>query len=199
MVEIESGSELVKLILQGDTDRFALFYRLYFKKLVVEADKYTRDIGIAEELVQDLFLKIWENPETMGNVKMLKPYLYRAIINLSINYLNKQKRNDEININFAQTLTDDNLEAVDEENRMIAILVDEIDRLPPQCQKVFKMSRFDGLRYKQIGEVLGISERTVENHIATAVKQLKKVVYQSKNSVDDGSFGADKLFSLIFF
>lgn len=172
MSDIKSGQELFNIIDGGDAKAFADFYRVYFKKLLVVSDKYVDDVNVAEELVQDLFLKIWEDPLLIKDVRNIAPYLKRAVSNLSLNYLNKLQKHVPLNELDAENLVVD--EDTDQHTDLMGILLAEIDKLPPQCKKVFKMSRFDGLKYKVIAQQLGISERTVENHVASAVFQIKR-------------------------
>jgi len=174
VVSIETGRDLVALIEKGHTSTFTRFYTSYFQKLLLASDKYIKDIYVAEELVQDVFLKIWENPENLSEVKSVKSYLYRTVINSSINYINRQKNIEQHHLKLASELSDKYLIDLDEENEIIILLRDEIEKLPGQCKKVFKLSRFENLKYKEIAEQLNISEKTVENHIGHALKVLRE-------------------------
>ncbi|UKT63123.1 RNA polymerase sigma-70 factor [Pedobacter mucosus] len=171
--DIETGKDLIALIKKGNTATFTAFYKSYYQKLLLTSDKYVKDIHVAEENVQDVFLKIWENPEGLNNVVSLKSYLYRSVINASINYLNRQKNIEQHHLKLASELTEEYLMELDEEHEMIVLLRFEIEKLPNQCKKVFKLSRFENLKYKEIAFRLNLSEKTVENHIGTALKTLR--------------------------
>jgi RNA polymerase sigma-70 factor (family 1) len=173
VAQIETGRDLISLIERGHTSTFTRFYTSYFQKLILASDKYINDIHTAEEIVQDIFLKIWEFPENMIEVKSVKSYLYRSVINASINFANRQKSLEQHHLKLASEFSDDYLTDLDEENEMIVILRDEIDKLPAQCKKVFKLSRFENFKYKEIAQELNISEKTVENHIGNALKVLR--------------------------
>ena len=173
VAQIETGRDLISLIEKGHTSTFTRFYTSYFHKLILASNKYISDIHTAEEIVQDIFLKIWEFPENMQEVKSVKSYLYRSVINASINFANRQKTLEQHHLKLASEFFDDYLTDLDEENEMIIILRDEIDKLPAQCKKVFKLSRFENLKYKEIAKALDISEKTVENHIGNALKVLR--------------------------
>lgn len=136
-----------------------------------------------------------ENPESLHEVKAIKPYLYRSVINASINYLIRQKNIERHHLKIAAEHADDDLSQLDEENELIILLHQEIAKLPPQCQKVFKMSRFEHLKYKEIAMMLEISEKTVENHIATALKILRKSLSEEK-LVNKGIKNRDLLMSI---
>ncbi|TCD12519.1 RNA polymerase sigma-70 factor [Pedobacter frigidisoli] len=170
---IETGRDLIALIEKGRTPTFTQFYTSYFQKLLLASDKYVKDVYTAEELVQDVFLKIWENPYTITEVKSIKSYLYKSVINASINYINRQKNIEQHHLKLVTELSDGDLRDLEEENEMIILLHAEIDKLPSQCKKVFKLSRFEHLKYKEIALQLGISEKTVENHIGNALKILR--------------------------
>jgi len=171
--KIETGRDLISLIEEGQSATFTRFYTSYFEKLILASDKYLSDIHAAEEIVQDIFLKIWEFPESLTDVKSVKSYLYRSVINASINFANRQKSLEQHHLKLAAEFSDDYLADLDDENEMIIILRDEIEKLPAQCKKVFKLSRFENFKYKEIALELNISEKTVENHIGNALKTLR--------------------------
>ncbi|QIL42554.1 RNA polymerase sigma-70 factor [Pedobacter sp. HDW13] len=171
--KIETGRDLISLIERGHSAAFTRFYTSYFQKLILASDKYISDIHTAEEIVQDIFLKIWEFPDSLTEVKCVKSYLYRSIINASINFANRQKNLEQHHLKLAAEFSDGYFTDLDEENEMIIILRDEIEKLPAQCKKVFKLSRFDNFKYREIALELSISEKTVENHIGNALKTLR--------------------------
>jgi len=197
-VDIKTGRDLFELINKGHVQAFTNFYNQFFQKLVLAADKYVKDIHVAEEIVQDVFLKIWEAPENLEKIVSLKSYLYRSVINAGINHVNRQKSIDEHHKKIAINFTDEYLIELDEENELIVLLHHEIEKLPLQCKKVFKLNRFEHLKYKEIAALLLISERTVENHIANALKTLKKAILEQKG-VKKSSSGYNLLLSLYLF
>lgn len=179
-MEIETGKDLLNIIQEGKVPAFTKFYTLFFRRLLLASDKYIKDISVAEEIIQNVFLKIWENPENLEEVKSIRPYLYKSVINASLNHVNRQKSIAQHHQKIAADFTEEYLIDLDEENELIVLLHAEIDKLPPQCKKVFKLNRFDHLKYKEIASLLNISERTVENHIATALKTLRKSLLDKK-------------------
>lgn len=168
-----SNEEMLRGIRSFDYSIFSEMYKLFFKGLALISVKYVQDVYVAEELVQDVFLKIWEKPTMLDGVVHLKAYLYRAVVNASINYHNRQKKLRVHQEAMLLNVQEQNMERDFEENEFKILIYQEIDRLPAQCKKVFKMSRFDELKYREIAMMLGISEKTVENHIANAVKILR--------------------------
>lgn len=176
-----SVENLKQILHKGQTVAFTNFYTLYFKKLLIESDKYVKDIQIAEEIVQDVFLKIWERSEELDQIQSIKSYLYRSVINSSINYVNRQKALEVHHQKIIKEFTEEQLEELDEENQLIVLLFDEIEKLSPKCREIFKMNRFERLKYKDIAIKLDISERTVENHIANALKILREAMLRDNN------------------
>ncbi len=188
MTRINNGKELIDLINESNVNVFADFYTLYFRKLLLASDKYVKDIFVAEEIVQNVFLKIWEAPQSLEEVKSVKSYLYRSVINASINHVNRQKNIAQHHLKMAADLSEANLLQMDDDNDLILTLYAEIEKLPAQCKKVFKMSRFEHLKYKEIAAQLNISERTVENHVGAALRilresMLKKVGHPKSDSI----------------
>lgn len=179
-MDIITGKDLLELIANSHIKAFTNFYNQFFKKLLLIADKYVKETPIAEEIVQDVFLKIWENPENLEKITSIKSYLYRCVINASINYVNRQKNIDEHHKKLSSSITEEHLIELDEENELIILLHQEIDKLPAQCKKIFKLNRFEHLKYKEIAILLQLSERTVENHIANALKILRKSLLEHK-------------------
>jgi len=176
-----TGEELYQIIEQNDRAAFTAFYSGNFQKLVLAADKYVNDIAVAEEAVQDIFLKIWENKELLLYVKSIKSYLYKSVVNVAINHLNRQKNIEKHHLKIAADLSEEDIDLLNEQNELIVLLYREIELLPDKCQQVFKMSRIDGLKYKQIALDLGISEKTVENHMGNALRILRmRVMEQAK-------------------
>ncbi|SFG63412.1 RNA polymerase sigma-70 factor [Pedobacter insulae] len=181
-MEIATGKDLFNIVNKGQTLAFTQFYTSFFQKLLLASHKYVKDAFIAEEIVQNVFLKMWESPEDLEHVMSIKAYMYKSVINASINHLNRQKNIEHHHQKIAANFTDGYLVDTDDENELIVLLHREIDKLPPQCKRIFKLNRFDCLKYREIAEMLQISERTVENHIALALKTLRKSFTEGKST-----------------
>ncbi len=182
-MKILTGEDLFNVISTSQTDAFAKFYKQFFQSLLLASDKYVKDINVAEEIVQDVFLKVWENPDSLIQIQSLKSYFYRVVINSSVNHVNRQKNIELHHKKIASDYSEEYLIELDEENEWIMLLHREIEKLPEQCKKVFKLNRFEHLKYKQIATLLSISEKTVENHIGNALKQLRKELFAKKDQL----------------
>jgi RNA polymerase sigma-70 factor (ECF subfamily) len=161
-------------IQQKDAGVFERYYKEHYKSFFLMACKYLKDSGQAAEIVNDVFTKIWMDGPSIKIESSLKSYLYRAIINRSINALNKNKREPiHLELNDVQ---DEGYEIRQiEENELMVKLYSAIDSLPEKCRQVFELSRFEELKQQEIADRLGISIKTVKNHITHALKQLNQV------------------------
>lgn len=173
LASIITGKDLLLLIEERDTNTFTEFYLDNFKKLILVSDKYVRSVPVAEEIVQNIFLKIWENKQLLSEIDSIKAYLYRSTTNASINHINREKNLEKHHMKIAENLSAAEIDNLDEENELIILLYKEIELLPEKCRQVFKLSRLEKMKYKEIALQLDISEKTVENHMGHALKVLR--------------------------
>ena len=161
-------------IQQKDLETFERYYKTHYKSFFLIACKYLKDPAQAEEIINDVFLKLWQDGEQLHIETSLKSYIYKAIINRCINVLNKIKREQAFRAD-SDILPDEGYELQQiEENELKMRLYAAIEKLPDQCRRVFEMSRFEELKQQEIADKLGISIKTVKNHITLALKQLSK-------------------------
>jgi RNA polymerase sigma-70 factor (family 1) len=129
----------------------------------------------AEEIISDVFIKIWEKRQDLELIVNLKVYCYVIAKNLSLNYLEKQKRITTLNIeDYSDTLTDS---YVDPEQLMITSeMMDRIalaiDTLPARCKMIYTLIKENDFKYKEAAEIMNISVKTVENQLAIALKKI---------------------------
>jgi RNA polymerase sigma-70 factor (family 1) len=171
-------TELLAKITEGDELAFRQLYHHYFDRLFKFACSYLQLEEEAEEVVSDVFLNIWLQKQHLAKVNNISTYLYTAIRNTALNYLKKRNATNLLYktqyIKAALTATalmpDDVL--ITKENEM------EIERavnyLPPVCKMIFKLVREDGLKYKDVAEILDISVNTVNVQMSIAVKKITK-------------------------
>ncbi|MDR1673340.1 MAG: RNA polymerase sigma-70 factor [Bacteroidales bacterium] len=156
---------------------FEILFRNYYERLCRYACTYVRQEDTAEGIVKDVFVTLWEEWETIDVKTSYSGYLYAAVRNGCINYLQRdRKRHGEVT-----ALSDDMpLPAgVDAAEELIARELEEqiaqlVDALPSGCRDIFKMSRYDNLSYGQIAEVLDVSVGTVKTQIFRALEKLRK-------------------------
>lgn len=159
---------------------FAELFDTYFRPLATYAYRYVNDWQAAEDITQDVFMQLWIKKDAIDFDEPIKPYLYRAVCNKAINHLNSallRKRIDQpetldelidreiLNYNQYDTLL---------EKEIIAQITSCVDTLPPQCKRVFQLSREANLKNKEIASQLNISEKAVEKHITKALTEIRE-------------------------
>ncbi len=173
-----SDNLLVTRIRQNDKDAFKLLYDRYNKKIYFFSLKCLSNNVEAEELVQSVFVNVWENRENLDATISVKNYIYKAAVNYIYNYLKKKAiraRFIESEINKGEVHSNHTYEQVffhDLERSINSI----VDILPSQQQKIFQLSRYEGLSHREIAKKLDLSERTVENQIYRALKIMKNIL-----------------------
>ncbi len=133
----------------------------------------------AEEIVSDVFIKIWQKRKELEKIENLKVYLYIATKNLSLNYLEKQKRTTTDNIEefanqFKSIYFDPEQLMITAD--MVSLIYQAIENLPLRCKMIFKLVKEDNLKYKEVAEILNISEKTVENQLAIALRKIAMAI-----------------------
>ncbi|GAA5033484.1 DNA-directed RNA polymerase sigma-70 factor [Marivirga lumbricoides] len=169
-------SALVKKIVSGDIQAFEMLFNDYYKRLAYFAFKYLEDKDSAEDVVQELFSKLWLNRHQLSIETSLNAYLYGAVRNACLNQLQHQK----IKENYVaaasgssavyEALLPDQIDA----NNLSLLIQSCIIDLPPERQKIFLMSREHDLKYKEIADQLGISVKTVEAQMGKALRFLRE-------------------------
>lgn len=158
----------------GDIKAYEFLFKKYYAPLVVFAGKYVNDLDVAREIVQDLFVRLYEKRQTLSIDISVKSYLYRSVYNSSINHIHQRNIREKHNRTIAQEkevldYPDDDMNTVDLQKR----IYDIIESLPTKCRKIFKMNRFEGMKNEEIAQVLNLSKRTVETQISKALKILR--------------------------
>ena len=158
----------------GDRESFNQVFRRYYSPMVRFCIRYVADSDLASEIVQDLFVKLWSNREKISFNTSFESYMLASVRNSALTYINKERSHAEANLRVfseesdntdpSETLQSNNLE---ESYRKI------LKDMPEKRREVFLASRYDGLKYSEIAEKLGISQKTVEAQMSAAIKQLK--------------------------
>lgn len=155
------------------TTSFEEIFRIHYQSLCNAAYKIIDDKDAAEDVVQDVFLKLWTKKEDLTIIQSVKSYLYRAIINTSLNYLESNKKVIRLETNDSSKLSVNAGEELHHKELEIKINT-AINKLPPKCKVIFVLSRYEGMKYQQIADHLGISVKTVENQMGKALQMLRE-------------------------
>ena len=168
-------SILLKRIRNKDKRAFESVYNQYFGVLVSYAFRFLDTVEESEEVVQEVFVKFWDKCESLAEDSSIKSYLYRSVHNTCLNQLKHQKVKDNYRvfvINHMENTTETVIE--EEDTGQWERIMHEIDQLPPRCSEIFKLSRLEGLKYKEIAGHLDISVKTVEVQMGKALKVLRE-------------------------
>jgi RNA polymerase sigma-70 factor, ECF subfamily len=156
---------------------FELLFRKYYLRLCGFATRFVSDTIEAEEIVQEVFVKIWNKREQLKLDDKLKPYLFKSVQNLCYNFLEHKKVVDDYHAVLAIVYENQAEEFSAYETVLFNEFqkrVDEaISTLPEQCRIIFEFSRKEGLKYSEIAEKLNISIKTVETQMSRALARLK--------------------------
>ena len=169
----ERGSRLGEFVL------FQKLFEDYFRSLVTYSYRYVNDCSVGEDIVQDVFMALWINRDKIDFEEPIKPYLYRATYNRSINYLNSvsvQRRVDHADM--LDELIDREILSYNQHDNLLLKEIEEeitsfVGTLPEQRKRVFLLSREENLKNKEIALRLNISEKAVEKHITKALSDIR--------------------------
>ena len=172
----------IQAIKEGDQQAFRRFVDLYAKDLYFFALGYVEVREVAEEVVMDVFVKVWDNRFQLDTIKSLKAWLLTMTRNQAILYL--RKSNQEKNISFEEIedyqvpfVQSPDLEMISKQE--IEEINSAIASLSPKCKEVFILAKIEKVPYKEIAEMLGISVKTINNHVAKAVEKIASVLKRS--------------------
>lgn len=160
---------------QNDELAFEEMYRQYFIRLFRFCHAIVHQKGPAEEIVHDVFLKIWKRRDRLSEIDNLGVYLYISAKNHCLNHLRKDRHLQVIDIDG---LCDEALQfQPDPESLLIRAetmkrVVAAIGQLPPKCKLIFKLVKEDGLKYKDVAQLLDLSVKTVEAQLAIAIRKI---------------------------
>lgn len=167
---------LLQQIAAGDPAAFRQLYAAFYRQLCRFALAIVKTKELSEEVVEDVFIRVWQQRESITEIKNVRVYLYTATKNTSLNYLSRKAREsitepfDHIHVELDSSVIDPEQILITSE--MYRKMQQAVEALPPRCKMIFKLVREDGLRYKEIAEVLNISVNTIDVQMSIAVKRL---------------------------
>lgn len=176
MLPITAIPELQKRIaLYEDMKAYRDLYYLLFGSLHRFSCSFVKSKEVAEEIVSDVFIKVWQIRDRLTEIQNLRVYLYTVTRNFSINYLQRNYKNTSLSIeelDIEPVIELGNPEELCINAETINIIRRIIHDLPPQCRLIFQLVKEDGLKYKEAADILNISVLTVRNQLAIAVRKI---------------------------
>jgi RNA polymerase sigma-70 factor (ECF subfamily) len=169
-------TDIIRRIRQGDVRQFESLFRSSYVSLVRYAKMLIKDHDNAEEIVQDLFFKLWQDREKLAIESSLNGYLFRAVHNRCLHFIEHQKvieRHSEEMLKREQEQPANPADIMNYEE-LQGRIARVIEKLPERCGQIFCMNRFEGLKYSEIAEKLSVSIKTVEANMGKALKQFRK-------------------------
>ena len=169
-------SEIIERIRQGDIRQFETLFRSSYLSLVRYAITMIKDKDTSEEIVQDLFVRIWQEREKLKIESSLNGYLFRAVHNRCLHHIEHSKVVERHAKEMMSATSDtaetpsDLLQYKELQEKIAGI----IENLPERCGKIFCMNRFEGMKYSEIAERLSLSVKTVEANMGRALKEFRK-------------------------
>lgn len=174
--------QLFDQLKKGDEKAFEVIFHSYYASLCLFAFQFLNDDEKAEEIVQDFFVNVWSKRKILNIDSSVKNYLFRSVKNLCLNRLQheriKEKHAKSVKENFHQEINESDYFLEVGLNEKIA---ESIASLPEKRREIFKLSREEGLKYKEIADRLNISVKTVETQMGLALKHLREKLQNYKD------------------
>ena len=172
---MNSDVNIIEGIQKGDFGAFENLFRKYHEELCNYAFQFFSDKDTVQEIVQDLFYKLWQKRDSITIHTSIRAYLYRAVYNNTLQVLREKNSLQSLDQmgSFEQRVTDDYNSPLQVKELNI-IIQRTLKSMPDKVREIFEMSRFDGLKYREIAELLSISVKTVEANMGRALKLFRK-------------------------
>lgn len=165
---------LISNLRNGDSQAFSNIFNAYYKDMVIFARKFTKDFDSAEEIVQDTFVRFWEERVSIEVNTSLKSYLLKMVQNKCIDWA-RHKKIIQLHLKFV--IANSSISSYDTENYILHSELEQqietaLESFPPEISAAFRMSRYKGLKYNEIADIFGVSTRTIEVRISKALQLL---------------------------
>lgn len=174
----KSEKHLVEQIRKGDENAFERLFFKFFYDLCAYALQMTRSNEIAEDIVQEVFYKIWKGRRSWELNSSLKAYLFQSVRNEALNQINHEQFREDLRDEFAnggeKRIVTQESDPHQPDKKLLRKIWSIVSEMPQRRRSVFVLYRKHGLSYKEIAEVLGISRKTVENHMGLALNDIRE-------------------------
>ena len=187
-----NNPNFISSIAKGNPQKFRLLIEFTSDELLSFAMGIVKSKETAEEIVSDVFVTIWNKRKSLAQIKNLKPYLFICVRNGCINHFRKAKNDkivylDEIKDYHFARMEDSDHELIEDE--AVDQIYDAIEKLPPKCKMAFSLAKINGLKHKEIAEIMGVSPKTVNNHLVSALKKIiESIEIKNKGFIKQSPF-----------
>ncbi|MCG6189385.1 RNA polymerase sigma-70 factor [Maribellus maritimus] len=191
MESSQNINQLIKKIsFEEDERAFKQFFDLFAGRLYQFSFSFVKSKAVAEEVVSDVFFKVWLNRTELVNIQNIKAYLFKAIYNTSLNYLSEMKRKkaislDDLEVDLGVDLICPETELINKELKFV--IEQAIENLPPRCKMIYKLAKVEQMKYKEIGELLDISVKTINHQLSIALRKIGEVIKSYLKDQGDSS------------
>lgn len=163
---------------KGDKRAYQILFDKYYVRLVSYINTYTKNQDSSKDIVQESFIKLWNNRATIEADASVVSFLHKIAYNIFVDKYRKEKRNQSLLDTLSYEAINESIESEEEvaKTKKIEMVKRSIDELPPRCQEIFKMSKYEGLKYVEIAEALNLSIKTVEAQMGKAFSYIRQKV-----------------------
>lgn len=181
---LTDNATLIQGLKNGKTEAYTFLVEQYNQKLCVYAFSLSQDHNLAQDIVQNVFIRVWQQRHKLKSEFAVQGFLYKSVYNEFIDQYRKMKSTTAIEKKYIEAL-DAILEEDDKTTveRLIAMVKAEIEHLPPKCKRTFLLSKQEGLTNIEIAEYLSVSIKTVEAQITKAFSIIRKKIGDKTNGV----------------
>ncbi len=178
-----------RIALHNDEQAYKELFHHFYPSLYQFALSHVKSGQVAEEVVSDVFIHIWQKRAALVRIQNLKLYLFVSTRNTALNYLRRKKRDvlltDDYRVQLRSVYFDPEQLLITAE--MINRIQQAIHQLPPRCQLIFKLIKEDGLKYKEVAELLNLSLKTIENQMTLALRKIGTAIeFDIRTTVNSG-------------
>lgn len=181
----KNNIKLIQALKRGNTDAYTFLVDTYHQKLCVYAFNLSHNHGNAEDIVQNVFLRVWQKRDKLKDDFVIQSFLYKSVYNEFIDLYRKEKSTMALEKTYIEAL-DVVINHEDDDNGLeglITLVKNEIQNLPPKCKQTFLLSKQDGLTNVEIAEYLDLSIKTVEAQITKAFSIIRKKAGNKINGI----------------
>jgi len=181
----EKDQLLISAIIKRDKKLFEVLYKQYYQQLFAIAYRYLGQVEIAEEVVHDVFITIWNKADQINVQYSMKSYLFKAVVNSALNYIKKEKADTEKRMAYL-FIQDKEIvyeESAETDEVLLKSLEEALELLPAKCKQVMYLSRFGKLKQQEIALQMDISVKTVKNHLTYGFQRLREHLEKHKQLI----------------